>query len=143
MSIRIEAQPVGIGGRGFVIADGLGTRAGKMHVDRFAGKFDAIVPIVNYIDAPQETRIPNADNAYNQSGELPLAVLYPFNTDGEALAFALDLQYSVPVLANVLITTGTATRILPNVFLRPLEFDVVGVSVTVVYPIRFGLVARQ
>lgn len=111
-----------------------------MFVGDVSGTYDASWLRTAYLDSAIKVNVPQL--GYNQSGEIPLQVEYEFNTEGECMSFYLDLQSKVPVLANITLSAGGASRTLPNVALRPLSFQTIGiVSVRVKYPITFGMVA--
>ena len=145
---RIEAIPVG-GGQAFIIADSSGARGNgsKMFVGDMAGTFDAVVPRTTYLNGPQMVHVPIVTRNYNQSGDMPLTVEYEFASSQAGIAACLRfwtaLQTTCPVLADVIVSNGGARAVIPNVCLRPLSWRTRGdVSVTIVYPVRFGLIAQ-
>lgn len=105
----------------------------------FAIRFDAIVQETFLLRGTQSKRFDRG----NQSGSVPCAVEYEFTTAGACFAFLMDLQASVPIVADLVFSLGGVSRTLANVALRPLEAQFIGeVACRVTYPIRFGLVAQ-
>lgn len=142
--LRIEAIPV-TGGQAFVIASGSGLRGdgAKEVADNIEVTYDAIVPRAQYLDGKAQVFIGNATGGYNQTGYMPLTVDYQFANSQAGIAacfrFWSLLQYTVPVLANIIIGPAGARVIIPNVNLRPLRVRTEGeVAVRVTYPIAFG-----
>src|SRR5687767_4297611 len=134
----ITAQAVG-GGQTFVISDGTGRRGagGKLFVNDFQGELGAHVQRNAYLDNPAVVYVKPGGN-FNQFGNIPLEVEYEFNTEGECLAFLINLQVTCPVLAHVTIAAGGYSRVIPNVFLRPIRYRTIGqISCRVSYPLNF------
>lgn len=145
--LRIEAIPV-TGGQGFIIASGSGARGdgAKEVANDITVLFDAVVPRAAYLDSAGQVHIPNATGNYNQSGDMPLTVDYQFADSSSGIAacfrFWSALQWTVPVLANIVIGPPGARATIPNVKLRPLRVRTEGeVAVRVTYPISFGMIA--
>jgi hypothetical protein len=144
--LRILATSVA-GGQSFLITNGTGARGNgaKEVTDDIEVVYDAVVQRAPYINAPQPVWIPHPLNYYQQSGSFPLAVEYTFADsaagEGECFRFWKQLQTTVPVLANLEITAGSAAGTILGVKLRPLRVRTIGtVAVRVTYPVSFGLI---